>query len=160
MGTGSGDEYKLEHLPGRDRRSDKNQQAEKASVSTQAAHNGLCVEPSLPGAEEIAPCRLFSGIPEHSTNGLWPCLLVNFLCPKVSGSRLIWARALGNREKKISGYEANFFPKAILETSKSALSVGCCVSGTVCAGRVGWKSSLPVGLCVVGLEYTDRHRSE
>ena len=83
----------------------------KQEGSQYKAHNGFCVELSLPGAEEIAPCGLFSGIPEHSTNGLWPCLLVNFLCPKVSGSRLIWAGALGNREKKKSGYEASFFPK-------------------------------------------------
>ena len=111
----------------------------KREGSQYKAHNGLCVELSLPGAEEVAPCGLFSGIPEHSTNGLWPCLLVNFLCPKMSGSRLIWAGALGNREKKKSGYEASFFLKTIWETSKSALSVGCCVRHCVC-----WESQLEV----------------
>lgn len=66
-GIESGDEQKLEHQPGRDMASDKNQRARTRRRTPYKPHKtGLCVEPALPGVEEVAWPGCFQEFPSGS----------------------------------------------------------------------------------------------
>lgn len=73
-GIESGDEQKLEHQPGRDMASDKDQWGrDEKEDSIQAAQNWPLCEPALPGVEEVAWPGCFQEFPSIPSAPLALC---------------------------------------------------------------------------------------